>query len=89
MHPTPCGRFLVLYALHVDRDTLDALLRWAEPRGLSAQDAIQLAILHFTEHVVDASAGDEPAATAPAQVPACPRNGSTAIGSGFLPFRTA
>lgn len=36
-----CGRFVVVDALHIDRDIFDALARWAADRGLQIQDAIQ------------------------------------------------
>lgn len=55
MKPSPCGRFLVLEALHLDSEILGALARWGERRGLRLQDAIQLAVVFFTEHGVHAS----------------------------------
>jgi hypothetical protein len=44
-----CGRFVVFDALHLDRNTVEALGRWAADRGLRIQDAIQLALCAFNE----------------------------------------
>ena len=41
---SPCGRFVVLRHLHLDRDVYGVLERWAAARGLHTQDAIQLAL---------------------------------------------
>ena len=41
---SPCGRFVVVDGLYLDRDVSDALERWALDRGLCIQDAIQLAL---------------------------------------------
>ncbi len=49
---SPCGRFIVLEDLHIDREVLAALTEWSERRGLRVQDGIQLAILAFTESVL-------------------------------------
>lgn len=44
------GHFIVIDGgLHIDRSVFDALAAWAEPKGLPVQDAIQLAIIFFTE----------------------------------------
>lgn len=51
MKLSPCGRFVVLDGLHLDRDVARALDAWASPRGLSLQDAVQLAALAFVERV--------------------------------------
>jgi len=53
MKLSPCGRFLVLDGLHIDREVLGALARWSDRRGLRIQDAVQLAILFFTEHATE------------------------------------
>lgn len=44
---SPCGRFVVLDGLHLDRGVFAALELWATQRGVSAQDAIQLALCAF------------------------------------------
>ena len=47
MSPTKmsdCGRFVVVDGLHLDRNVFVSLSRWAGDRGLSIQDAIQLAV---------------------------------------------
>lgn len=44
-----CGRFVVVDALHLDRDVFEALARWAAGRGLQVQDAIQLALCAFRD----------------------------------------
>jgi hypothetical protein len=43
------GHFIVIDGLHIDRSVFDALAAWAEPKGLPVQDAIQLAIIFFTD----------------------------------------
>lgn len=43
-------RFVLLSPLHVDREAIADLLEWAEPRGLTAEQAVQLAICVFNEH---------------------------------------
>jgi hypothetical protein len=53
MGPTPAAtadRFVLLPPLHVDREAIAELLQWAEPRGLTAEQAIQLAVCMFNEH---------------------------------------
>lgn len=42
-----CGRFVVIDGLHVDRNVVEALARWATDHGLRIQDAIQLALCSF------------------------------------------
>jgi hypothetical protein len=54
-----CGRFVVLEALHLDREVLGLLAAWAEARGIGLQDAIQLAVVGFVDIV-------QPSDTAPA-----------------------
>lgn len=49
MKLTPCGRFVVLEALHIDREVLDPLAAWAEAHGLGLQDTIQLAVVGFVD----------------------------------------
>jgi len=44
-----CQRFVVVDGLHVDRAVFAALQAWASERGVSVQDAIQLAICFFNE----------------------------------------
>lgn len=41
---SPCGRFVVLNGLHIDRNVYEGLMRWAADRELRIQDAIQLAV---------------------------------------------
>lgn len=53
MHPSPCGRFVVFSALHLDRELVAGLANWSEARGMTVQDAIQLAVAFFTEHAID------------------------------------
>ena len=53
MKPSPCGRFIVIDSLHIDRRVLGALRSWAATRGLTVQDAIQLAICAFSEDTCD------------------------------------
>ncbi|MBK6514340.1 MAG: hypothetical protein IPG04_09530 [Polyangiaceae bacterium] len=53
MKLSACGRFVVLDDLHIDREVFSALRRWSERRGLRAQDAVQLAIVAFTETLLD------------------------------------
>jgi hypothetical protein len=59
MHPTPCGRFFVLDPLHVGREVLSTLAAWATERHLSVQDAVQLAIVAFTEALDTCATGSE------------------------------
>jgi hypothetical protein len=47
--PSPCGRFIVLDGLHLDRVVFETLARWASKNDLRLQDAIQLAICAFNE----------------------------------------
>ena len=49
MHPSACGRFFVLDPLHVDRDVMMTLAAWASLNRLSIQDAVQLALVVFTD----------------------------------------
>jgi hypothetical protein len=56
MMPTkvsPCGRFVVLDGLHLDRNLFDALMRWAAEHELRVQDAIQFALCIFRDGTVD------------------------------------
>jgi hypothetical protein len=56
MMPTkvsPCGRFVVLDGLHLDRNLFEALTRWAAKHGLRMQDAIQFALCIFRDGAVD------------------------------------
>lgn len=46
---TNCNRFAILDSLYIDREVLEALAAWAKQRGLRVQDAVQLAIISFTE----------------------------------------
>lgn len=38
-----CGKFVVIDGLHIDRNVFRALASWAEARGLTIQDAMQVA----------------------------------------------
>lgn len=44
-----CQRFVVVDGLHVDRTVFAVLEAWAAERGVSVQDAIQLAICFFND----------------------------------------
>ncbi len=46
---TKCGRFVVIDALHIDRDVFEALAGWAMDYGLGIQDAIQVALCAFID----------------------------------------
>jgi predicted nucleic acid-binding protein len=46
---SPCGRFIVIDGLHLDRVVFESLATWASERGLRLQDAIQLAVCAFHE----------------------------------------
>lgn len=52
MQLSPCGRFLVLDALHVDRDVMMTFAAWATLNRLTIQDAVQLALVVFTDAVL-------------------------------------
>jgi hypothetical protein len=56
--PSPCGRFIVLDGLHLDRILFETLSTWASTNDLRLQDAIQLAICAFND-------GNRTTATAP------------------------
>jgi hypothetical protein len=60
---SPCGRFAVVDALHVDRNVFDALAQWASDHGLSIQDAVQVALCAFTECVSEGSNVSVPASS--------------------------
>ena len=60
-----CGRFVVVEALHLDRDVFDALARWAADHGLRIQDAIQLAVCAFNDRT-----GKRSNVTVPPKAPA-------------------
>ena len=47
---SPCGRFIVLEGLHLDREVFESLASAASERGLRLQDAIQLAVCAFNEN---------------------------------------
>jgi hypothetical protein len=49
---SPCGRFVVLDDLHIDRAVFDLLTSWASERDLRIQDAIQLALCTFWDDAV-------------------------------------
>jgi hypothetical protein len=49
MKLSTCGRFVVLETLHMDREVLGRLTSWAEGKGMSPQDAVQLAVVAFVE----------------------------------------
>ena len=51
MKLSTCGRFVVLETLHMDREVVGRLALWADDRGISLQDAIQLAVVGFVEAV--------------------------------------
>ena len=56
MMPTkvsPCGRFVVLDGLHLDRNLFEALAQWAAKHQLRMQDAIQFALCIFWDSAVD------------------------------------
>jgi hypothetical protein len=44
-----CGRFVVLDSVHLDREIFERLARWAMERGISVQDAVQLALSNFND----------------------------------------
>ncbi len=50
-----CGRFVVFEGLHLDRNVVEVLGRWATDRGLGIQDAIQLALCSFNERNAERS----------------------------------
>ena len=52
---SPCGRFAVVDALHLDRDVFDAMAHWAADHHLGIQDALQLALCAFIECVSEGS----------------------------------
>jgi hypothetical protein len=60
MKLSPCRRFVVFEALHIDREAIGPLASWAEVHGLALQDAIQLAIVGFGEVLAAASARPKP-----------------------------
>ena len=49
MKLSTCGRFVVLETFHIDREVLGRLASWAEGKGMSPQDAVQLAVVAFVE----------------------------------------
>ena len=53
MKLSACGRFVVPDDLHIDREVFSALKRWSERRGLRAQDGVQLALVAFTETLLE------------------------------------
>lgn len=50
--PSPCGRFIIINGLHLDRTVFEHLAKWSERRGLTPQDGIQLALCLFDERNV-------------------------------------
>jgi hypothetical protein len=50
-----CGRFVTIDDLTLDLRVLQTLAAWAEPQNLRLQDAIQVALCLFIEHVTVAS----------------------------------
>ena len=71
---SPCGRFVVLDDLHLDRALFEPVRRWATEHGLRIQDAIQLALCTLAEgvagstgapHAENVSAAPDTAAGAP------------------------
>ena len=59
-----CLRFVVIDGLHIDRAVFAALQAWASERGVSAQDAIQLAICFFNDRrVTDVASALRPSVT--------------------------
>jgi predicted nucleic acid-binding protein len=54
---SPCGRFVVLDDLHIDRAVFDLLTSWASERDLRIQDAIQLALCAFGDDAVARNSG--------------------------------
>ena len=64
MMPTkvsPCGRFVVLDDLHLDRNLFEALMRWAAKHDLRVQDAIQFALCIFRDSSVDRNSANRTA----------------------------
>jgi hypothetical protein len=62
MMPTkvsPCGRFVVLDGLHLDRNLFEALTLWAEEHQLRIQDAIQFALCIFRDGAVAGNGADQ------------------------------
>jgi hypothetical protein len=49
MRLSPCHRFVVLDDVHVDREVVFALATWSAHHGMPVQDAIQFALLSFSE----------------------------------------
>jgi hypothetical protein len=49
---SPCGRFVVLDDLHLDRAVFEVLTSWAQERELRIQDAIQLALCNLSDDAV-------------------------------------
>ena len=47
-----CGRFVMIDGLHLDRKVFEVLERWAQERGIQAQDAIQLALCAFGDEAL-------------------------------------
>ncbi len=62
-------RFVLLAPLHLDRTALADLVAWAEPQGLTLENAIQLAVCLFNERRAEWIA---PAAPLVAPVPPAP-----------------
>lgn len=54
----PSGRFAVINGLHLDRSVVEALAAWAESRGLSIQDAIQIALCYFNDAIAERVVGN-------------------------------
>jgi hypothetical protein len=44
-----CRRFVVVDAIHVDREVFETLAAWAVERDLGIQDALQLALCAFND----------------------------------------
>jgi hypothetical protein len=49
---SPCGRFVVLDGLHLDRNVFEALARWASDHDLRVQDAIQFVLCIFRDRAM-------------------------------------
>jgi hypothetical protein len=74
MKLSACGRFCVLETLYVDREVFTALARWSASRGLRVQDAVQLAMAVFTEHMSEPR-GEPPVVAASADALTSPFSG--------------
>lgn len=53
MHMSTCGRFVILETLHLDREVMSSLAAWSALYGVTIQDAVQIAILAFTDALLE------------------------------------